>query len=77
MYWIPSSAFQMGQTYAIRNDTVRELIGLRPLGVPRGAAGAPPPAQKAEVIHQPSSQQGQKSPTPGVLPPKKISEVAP
>ena len=71
MYWIPSSAFQMGQTYAMRNNAVREFIGLQPLATPRGAAGgAAPAAQKAEAI-------GQNSLTAGVLPEKKTSEVVP
>ncbi|CAM9268392.1 unnamed protein product [Ectocarpus fasciculatus] len=44
MYWIPSSAFQMGQTYTMKNNKVRELLGLKPLGPPpREAAGATPP----------------------------------
>eukprot|EP00752_Nemacystus_decipiens_P005108 g4633.t1 len=40
MYWIPSAAFQMSQTYALRNNAVREFIGLKPIDrAPMGAAG--------------------------------------
>ncbi|CAN0173382.1 unnamed protein product, partial [Ectocarpus sp. 13 AM-2016] len=31
MYWIPSSVFQMGQTYTMKNNKVRESLGLKPL----------------------------------------------
>lgn len=77
MYWIPSSAFQMGQTFAMKNNAVREFIGLQPIGVPpRGAAGAAPPAKgEAKAIDDSSSPEGQKSLTAGVLPRDKMSEA--
>ncbi|CAM9519324.1 unnamed protein product [Ectocarpus sp. 4 AP-2014] len=55
MYWIPSAVFQMGQTYTMKNNKVRELLGLKPLGLPpRGAAGAtPPPAPATAPIPVP------------------------
>eukprot|EP00903_Cladosiphon_okamuranus_P020886 g19180.t1 len=74
MYWIPSSAFQIGQTYAMRNNTVREFIGLQPIGVPRGAAGAAPAGQGAKPVDDSVPSTGQKSLTAGVLPGKKMSE---
>lgn len=75
MYWIPSSAFQMGQTYAMRNNAVREFIGLQPMGVPRGAAGPAPAAQQAKAVDGSSSPEEQKSLTAGVLAGNKMSEA--
>ncbi|CAM9711977.1 unnamed protein product [Scytosiphon promiscuus] len=66
MYWIPSSAFQMGQAYAMKNDRFRGLFGLQALKAPPrpAAGGAPPPAGQEAVgvstdqksISPPSSQ---------------------
>ncbi|CAM9160222.1 unnamed protein product [Laminaria digitata] len=41
MYWIPSSLFQASQTLAMRNESVRQFLGLQPL---RQAAPPPTPA---------------------------------
>jgi len=69
MYWIPSSAFQMGQTLAMRNGTVRDFIGLQPLGVaPRPKA--PPSSPSPSPAPSPSSQQAI---TAGVIPENKTS----
>lgn len=51
MYWIPSSAFQMGQSYAMRNDNFRGLLGLQAIKAPpRAAAGGAPPPSDQEAI---------------------------
>lgn len=51
MYWIPSSAFQMCQAQAMKNDKFREFLGLQSIKAPPRAAagGAPPPADQKVV----------------------------